>query len=112
MSAAVHLDPESVEAVARRVAELLRDEHPDSGDLVDAAEIARRFGVSRDWVYRHAPQLGCVRLGEGQKGRLRFDPAAVAQHLGAAQEVVGATRRPARRRATKQLLPVHDSGRC
>jgi len=66
------LDPESVEAVARRVAELLTGD--SATGLVDAAELARLMGVSRDHVYRHAAALGAVRLGTGPRARLRFDP--------------------------------------
>jgi len=66
------LDPESVEAVARRVAELLTGDN--AAGLVDAGELARLMGVSRDWVYRRAGALGAVRLGTGPRARLRFDP--------------------------------------
>ncbi len=41
--------------------------------LVDAATAADKLGVSRDYVYRHARELGVVRLGTGEKARLRFD---------------------------------------
>jgi len=67
------LDPESVAAIARYVVALLRD-GDEPGGLIDAAEVARRRGVSRDWVYRHADELGAVRMGEGSRPRLRFPP--------------------------------------
>jgi hypothetical protein len=41
--------------------------------LVDAAGLARALGVSRAWVYRNAARLGARRLGDGSRGRLRFD---------------------------------------
>jgi hypothetical protein len=41
------LDPESVAAIARYVVALLRD-GDEPGGLIDAAEVARRRGVSRD----------------------------------------------------------------
>lgn len=44
--------------------------------LVDAATLAVELGVSRDWVYEHAHELGALRLGSGPKARLRFDPLA------------------------------------
>lgn len=76
-----------VEAVAERVLELLGDRvaPPASSAprLVDAAELAEVLGVSRDYVYRNAEELGAVRLGgeterspgKEQRGgsRLRFD---------------------------------------
>ena len=67
------LDAEDIEAVARRVAELLRATTNLTGPLVDAAELARILGVERDWVYARAARLGAVRLGDGPKARLRFD---------------------------------------
>ncbi len=73
------LDDETIERIARRVAELLSAEREGRADaparpvrLVDAATLAARLGVRREWVYRHARQLGAVRLG-GPRGRLRFD---------------------------------------
>jgi hypothetical protein len=47
--------------------------------LLTAAEVAARFSVDRSWVYAHARELGVVRIGEGPRPRLRFDPAVVAQ---------------------------------
>ena len=60
------------EAIAERVAELLHNEAPH-GRLVDAATVARALGVSRDCVYAHAAELGGERIGNGPRGRLRFD---------------------------------------
>jgi hypothetical protein len=56
--------------------ELLRGDAP----LLDATAVARRLGRSREWVYRHADELGAVRLGDGERPRLRFDPARVASY--------------------------------
>jgi hypothetical protein len=76
------LDPEDVEAVAGRVAELLQEERPAalavpglSARLVDAATMARLLGVSRTTVYAKAEELGAIRVGSGKRARLRFDPA-------------------------------------
>lgn len=104
MAGGVALAPAAVEAVAERVAELLADtERP--AVLVDAAEIARRFAVSRDYVYANADRLGAVRLGDGQKPRIRFDPDLVAERLGAQPSVP-----PSRPRRTKpNLLPIHHT---
>jgi hypothetical protein len=111
----VDLNPAAVEAIARRVAELLADERPgDSPEvLVSATEIARRFGVSRDTVYAKADEWGAVRLGTGPKARLRFDPQVVAERLGKGSgdspEPIHEPRRrrPGRRpAATADLLPI------
>jgi hypothetical protein len=78
------LDAEDIEAVARRVAELLRATTNLTGPLVDAAELARILGVERDWVYARAGRLGAVRLGDGPKARLRFDIERVRETLASA----------------------------
>src|SRR3954471_25003910 len=74
------LDRQDVEAIARRVAELLRG-GAASAQYVDASTIARRFGVTRAWVYQHKTELGAVPLGSGPKPRLRFDITRVPQLL-------------------------------
>jgi hypothetical protein len=74
---------------------------PSAPDLVDAAEIARRFGVSRDWAYEHSAMLGAVRLGDGPRARLRFDLTKVAEILGAGDGLAPAAKpatAPGRRR--------------
>jgi hypothetical protein len=43
------------------------------GALVDAATLGRVLGVSRQFVYDHAEELGVLRLGSGRRPRLRFD---------------------------------------
>jgi hypothetical protein len=63
-----------VDAIAKRVAERLRDDDaPTAHRLVSAAEVARELNVARQWVYEHAAELGARRLGDGPRGRLRFD---------------------------------------
>jgi hypothetical protein len=64
-----------VEAVARRVVELLRTEShsPRERRLVDAATLAAELGVERSWVYAHRAELGAIQLGCGSRPRLRFD---------------------------------------
>ena len=75
------LDPDDVEAIARRVAELLGARTEAPRRYVDAAALARTLGVEREWVYSHATQLGAIRLG-GPHGRLRFDLEHVRRVLG------------------------------
>lgn len=109
MIAAVSLDDASVNAIAERVAELLRGE-PIGGDLVDATEVARRFSVSRDYVYEHADELGAVRLGDGSRARLRFDPVTVRKRLThttvQTYEPQPDNRSPVRCKGSIDLLPV------
>ena len=83
------LDREDIAAVARAVVEMLRAEGalgapssaPTAGELLTAAEVAERFALSHDWVYRHADRLGAVRVGDGPKAPVRFDPYVVAEAL-------------------------------
>jgi hypothetical protein len=76
----LRLDPRDVEAIARRVAELVGTAQPPAVRYVDAAEVARVLGIERDWVYAHARELGAIRLG-GTQGRLRFDLREVTRAL-------------------------------
>lgn len=73
------LHPADIEAIARRVAELV---NPCGGQaerrMLTAEEVGGLHGVSARWVRQHAAELGAVRLGDGPKARLRFDPVEVA----------------------------------
>jgi integrase len=69
------------ESVVERMSELIRPRLWLG--LVDAADVARRLGVRESWVYAHADELGAIRLGDGEKARLRFDLERVAQAIGA-----------------------------
>ena len=78
------LSPRAIEAIATRVIELLHEhpqqpQHPDS--LIDVAELARQTGLSRTWIYEHARELGAIRLGDGPRARLRFNPDTVKRLL-------------------------------
>lgn len=79
----IRLAPESVEAVARRLAELLTGscEPQPRRRLWTAAEVSEWWGVERSWVYANADDLGARRLGAGRRPRLRFDPDEVADRL-------------------------------
>jgi len=121
------LAPESVDAVARRVVELLAEQSAPlpAGGLVDAATVARALGVSRATVYEHAAALGARQLGTGARPRLRFD-LQEARDLWASREAggrsqgedrpVNAGRRPGRRAArsgrSADLLPIGQSRRA
>jgi hypothetical protein len=77
---AVRLDADSIDAIAKGVADILRSESlPTREQLVTATDVAARFGVSRTWVYDNAERLGAIRLGTGSKARLRFDPRRVSE---------------------------------
>lgn len=109
------LDRADVEAIAERVVELL-DGRPVASQLVSAAELSRRLGLSRSTVYEKADELGAIRIGRGPRARLRFDADLVAERLGGSGPVVDASPRPppaavGRRRARSRsprsgLLPI------
>ena len=86
------LDPDDIERIARRVAELVSPA-PAGQRYVDAATLADERGVDRDWVYAHARELGAIRLG-GPRGRLRFDRHQALAAL--AKESPSPMRAPAR----------------
>jgi hypothetical protein len=120
-STRIKLDPQTIEAIARRVVELLEKRHLGGGpELVDAAELARRFGIERAWVYSHAIELGAVKLGGGAKPRLRFDPeiaARVLRRVGEGSAADPPARsgeravRPQRRGESEvRLLPIRGPG--
>jgi hypothetical protein len=108
------LDLDLIEAIARRVAEVLGEERSPVGtevDLIDAAAVARRLGISRATVYAKAEQLGAIRLGEGKRARLRFDPTRLPVQLASGPS---ARSRPRRRRSARPrqktpLLPINPA---
>src|SRR3984885_7177421 len=67
-------------------------------ELWSARRVAAHYGVSLSFVYQHADELGCVRLGGGRCARLRFDPVEVQARWA---QIGGAlpAERPQRRRS-------------
>jgi hypothetical protein len=68
-----------VEPLARRIVEVIQTEGliakaGASEPWLDAQEVARQLGMTREWVYEHADELGATRLGTGPRPRLRFPP--------------------------------------
>jgi len=119
-STRIKLDTQTIGAIAHRVVEILEQRGLQNQELVDAAELARRFGIERSWVYSHAIKLGAVKLGNGAKPRLRFDPQIAVRVLRQAGERSAADP-PARsgKRAGQPsasggsgvpLLPIHRRG--
>lgn len=123
MSSDTTLTAESVEAVARRVVELVMAEavEPPAAAppvLIDAAEVGLRLGLARSTVYEKADELGAIRVGTGRRPRLRFDQHVVEtwatarrppgrqqrQRLGARR--TRGNRRVSPRRVGADLLPI------
>jgi hypothetical protein len=76
--------------------------------LLTAADVAKQYGLSRGWVYKHARDLGGQRMGTGPKARLRFRSHEVETRLNELQTGEGETPRPARRASGQpvELLPI------
>lgn len=111
-------DPAFVDAVARRVVDLLREEGelPLEGPrLVTVAQVRDEFGVSADWLYANADVLGAIRLGSGPRARLRFDRTTIAERIAklASDGRRGRPARGGRKRARAGedggLLPILDT---
>jgi hypothetical protein len=70
----VQLNAPTIDAIARRVVE----------PLPTGPRAAERFGLSRAWVYENANRLGALRIGEGKRPRVGFEPAEVARRSSSA----------------------------
>ena len=110
MTATVRLCPESVKEIAHCIVELLQGESI-GGELIDTAEVARRLGVSRAFVYQHAAELGAIRLSDSPKAHLRFDPATLRERLNPSPRRSMETPQPPNRRLVRNarstnLLPI------
>jgi hypothetical protein len=87
----VVLDPRTVERLASRTAELVDQRLRQTAgsptmpqqlpELLTVAEVAARWSVHPNWVYRHARRLGAIRLGDGRRARIRFDREQVTRRL-------------------------------
>jgi hypothetical protein len=74
--------------------------------------LADRIGVERSWVYDNAAELGAIRLGTGDRPRLRFDVerALDAWRDREPEPALEPAPRPSRRRTRPrepELLPIH-----
>ena len=114
-------DASFVDAVARRVVELLREEGAVSRQgprLLTVAAVSEEFGVSTDWLYANAGPLGAIRLGSGPRARVRFDRATIADRIAKVASRAsrdrssqgGRRRRSTRNGADGDLLPIRHSG--
>lgn len=105
------LHPDDIDAIARRVAELINVGRPRWGD---AQALASEIGRSRAFVYAHAAELGAVRVGDGERPRLQFDLARARAAYEASFHRQVNPRRAARRiaragsRTPAPLLPVRE----
>src|SRR5205823_629871 len=110
----IRLEDDQLERLADLVAERLGRTPSARDPLVDARELARLLGVSRSVVYHHAGDLGAIRIGAGERGRLRFDPKVAMRgaHTRFSPEPAAASHgrlgrlRPSKRETARPRHPV------
>ncbi len=74
-----------VSRLAPKIADLVSTDAPippaqtlaASAGLWTTRRVAEHYGVAVGFIYQHAEELGCVRLGGSSRPRLRFDPEVV-----------------------------------
>jgi predicted DNA-binding transcriptional regulator AlpA len=102
------------DAIVERVVEAIRAEGitpqtPAATAWLDAQEVAHRLGVSREWVYEHADELGASRIGTGPRPRLRFPPQILDSRGGKRKSAETASEPTKRRSKANGLMPIHAS---
>ena len=115
------LDPMRLDEIADRLGDLIAErvieairaqgivpEGRTTMTWLDAQEVAQRLGVSREWVYEHAEELGASRIGSGPRPRLRFPPQIVdSPSRAVASPPGGASPATKRRSKPSGLIPIH-----
>ena len=97
---AARVHPQDLERLADLVADRLSGPpapRPSSGlphdeRLLSAREVADRYGVTAQWVRKHAQDLGALRPGTGPRPRLKFVPALIAELLASCSVPRGSSR--------------------
>jgi hypothetical protein len=77
-------------------------------ELWGARRVAAHYGVSVNFVYQHADELGCIRIGGGSCARLRFDPSAVQASWAQIGGALPAERTQWRRSRTRRAPARHE----
>lgn len=87
-SLVVRLHPETEARIAQRMAVMVirylsrtQQPEPKRQEYLTATEVSKTYRLHRGWVYEHAQELGAIRIGDGERPRLRFDPEQVARRL-------------------------------
>ncbi len=83
------------------------DETESRDGLWTARHVAAHYRVDVRFVYQHADELGCVRLGGGPRPRLRFDPRAVRERWPAVGQarLVASTQRTRTKSGARRAKP-------
>jgi hypothetical protein len=114
VTSTLQLAPGDIERLADLLADRLTDRPPAPARIVGVRELARILDVSPDAVYRHADQLGAIRVGSA----VRFDVADAIERArtpatppAPAPAVTARTRRRARTAGATELLPIRGQER-
>jgi hypothetical protein len=101
------------DAIAKRVVAAFREGSVQpvrtSMAWLDAQQVARQLGVSRDWVYEHADELGASRIGAGPRPRIRFPADVVDSRRGKLTSCEAASGPTKPRSRPNGLIPIHAS---
>jgi hypothetical protein len=95
-----------------RFAELAEPIAPGASDeLWTARRVAAHYRVGVSFVYQHANELGCIRLGGGKCPRLRFDPVVVQARWSQVGEALPSDGRQRRRSKSRRAASSeHHAG--
>lgn len=74
----------------------------DAGAFWSARQVAAHYGVTASFVYGHANELGCIRLGAGPCARLRFDPRVVCERWSNVSQIPTPKRTVRKRRGSQR----------
>jgi hypothetical protein len=107
VTSTLQLAPGDIERLADLLADRLTDRPPAPARIVGVRELARILDVSPDAVYRHADQLGAIRVVADAIERARTPATPPAP----APAVTARTRRRARTAGATELLPIRGQER-
>jgi hypothetical protein len=108
---AITLTDEQLDRLADRLAIRLAAVKPAVQAMLTVDDICATLRVSRAWVYENASRLGGVKLGNGQRAPLRFDPIEVRrllEPLSPGDQPEQPDLAPRQRRGKGRLHPVYD----
>lgn len=77
------------------------DDHDAPGELWTARRVAAHYAVGVRFIYANADELGGIRLGAGERPRMRFDPAVVRERWASVNAPPPEVRTRSRRPRTK-----------
>ena len=74
---ASRLVPQIADLVSTAAPSSVPQTQPTGAGFWTTRRVAEHYGVAVGFIYQHAEELGCIRLGGSTRPRLRFDPDVV-----------------------------------